>query len=135
MWLQLCCGTAVVFGHVWPIYHRFRGGKGGATLVGTLIVLGPALIGPLLLVWALTFVLSGYVGLATMSAAVSVPVWIAITRLPAEQPLFIYAAVMAGYIVRWHRTNIAGMKDGTEHRNLKFMIFSGKHKTVDDEQA
>ena len=36
-WLTLCCGTAAVFGHVWPIYHRFRGGKGAATLVGTLI--------------------------------------------------------------------------------------------------
>lgn len=133
-WLQLCCGTAAVFGHVWPIYHRFRGGKGGATLVGTLVVLGPTLIGPLLLVWALTFVLSGYVGLATMLAAISVPIWIAITRLPAEQPLLIYGVMMAAYIVRWHRANIAGMKGGTEHRNTKFMIFSGKDKTVDDEQ-
>ncbi len=135
IWLQLCCGTAAVFGHVWPIYHRFRGGKGAATLVGTLIILGPALIVPLLLVWAAVFVLSGYVGLATMSAAISVPVWIAITRLPAEQPLFIYCAVMAGYIVRWHRLNIQRMKDGTEHRNTKFMIFSSKRQAVDDEQT
>ncbi len=134
-WLQLCCGTAVVFGHVWPIYHRFRGGKGGATLFGTVIVLGPQLIVPLLVVWAAVFVLSGYVGLATMLAAVSVPVLIGITRMPAEQPLFIYGVVMAGYIARWHRSNIRGMKDGTEHRNRKFMIFSRKRKTANDEQT
>ena len=51
-WLTLCCAAAAVFGHVWPIYHRFRGGKGAATLVGTFIILGPELILPLLLVWA-----------------------------------------------------------------------------------
>ena len=34
-WLTLCCGAAAVFGHVWPIYHRFQGGKGAATLIGT----------------------------------------------------------------------------------------------------
>ena len=85
-WLTLCCAVAAVFGHVWPIYHRFRGGKGAATLVGTMIVLGPELILPLILVWAWVLVMSGYVGLATMIAAASVPVWISVTRLPDDQP-------------------------------------------------
>ena len=43
-WLTLCCAAAAVFGHVWPIYHRFRGGKGAATLIGTLLVVGPQLV-------------------------------------------------------------------------------------------
>ncbi len=133
-WLQLCCGAAAVFGHVWPIFHRFRGGKGAATLVGTLVVFGPELVVPLLIVWISVLVISGYVGLATMAAAISVPVWIAIMQLPAEQPLFIYCTVMAAYIVRWHRLNIQRMKDGSEHRNTKFMIFSSKRQTVEDEQ-
>ncbi|MDH3351372.1 MAG: glycerol-3-phosphate 1-O-acyltransferase PlsY [Gammaproteobacteria bacterium] len=134
-WLTLCCGAAAVFGHVWPIYHRFRGGKGAATLVGTLTIIGPALILPLLVVWVGVLVVSGYVGLATMAAAVSVPVWIAITRLPEDQPLFIYCVVMAGFIVRWHRTNMQRMRDGSEHQNTKLMIFSSKRKTGDDGQA
>ena len=134
-WLTLCCGAAAVFGHVWPIYHRFRGGKGAATLVGTLTIIGPALILPLLVVWVGVLVVSGYVGLATMAAAVSVPVWIAITRLPEDQPLFIYCVVMAGFIVRWHRTNMQRMRDGSEHQNTKLMIFSSKRKTRDDGQA
>lgn len=133
-WLTLCCGAAAVFGHVWPIYHRFRGGKGAATLVGTFAVVGPQLILPLLLVWAFVVVLSGYVGLATMCAAVTVPIWIAFAHLPAEQPLFIYSAVMAAFVVRWHRTNIQRMREGTEHRNIKLMIFGGKRNPANDEQ-
>ena len=125
-WLILCCGAAAVFGHVWPVYHRFKGGKGAATLVGTLIIIGPWLILPLLLVWAAVLVISGYVGLATMAAAIAVPIWIAVTRLPAEQPLFIYCAVMAAFIVLWHRINIQRMREGTEHRNTRLMVFSSK---------
>jgi glycerol-3-phosphate acyltransferase PlsY len=131
-WLTLSCGAAAVFGHVWPIYHRFRGGKGAATIVGTLIVIGPELILPMVLVWAWVLVMSGYVGLATMVAATSVPVWIGITRLPDDQPLFIYTAVMAALVILWHRSNIQRMKDGSEHRNTKLMILSRKRKTSDD---
>lgn len=134
-WLTLCCGAAAVFGHVWPIYHRFKGGKGAATLVGTLAIVGPQLILPLLLVWALVLVLSGYVGLATMSAAVAVPVGIAVIYLPDEQPLFIYCAVMALFVVRWHRTNIQRMRQGTEHRNTKLMLFSSQRKAANDGQS
>ena len=134
-WLTLCCSTAAVFGHVWPIYHRFRGGKGAATLIGTFIIIGPELILPLLLVWSCALVVSGYVGLATMVAAVSVPVWVGITRLPADQPLFIYCVVMAAYVVRWHRINIQRMRDGSEHRNTKLMIFSSKRRSASDEPS
>jgi len=134
-WLTLCCAAAAVFGHVWPVYHRFRGGKGAATLVGTFVIIAPELILPMLLVWASVLVISGYVGLATMAAAVAVPIWVAVTRLPDDQPLLIYCVVMAAYVVRWHRSNIAGMKDGTEHRNTKLMIFSSKRKAANDEQS
>lgn len=133
-WLTLCCAAAAVFGHVWPIFHRFQGGKGAATLVGTLIALGPELILPLILVWAWVIVLSGYVGLATMVAAVSVPAWLGFTRLPGDQPLFIYTTLMAAFIIFWHRSNIQRMKVGSEHRNVRLMLFS-KRKPADDEQT
>lgn len=134
-WLTLCCATAAVFGHVWPVYHRFRGGKGAATIVGTLIVLGPELILPLVLVWAWVLVMSGFVGLSTMIAAASVPLWIGVTRLPDEQPLFIYTAVMAVFVILWHRPNIQRMREGTEHRNTRLMLFSRKRQSGADEQT
>lgn len=134
-WLSLCCAAAAVFGHVWPVYHRFRGGKGAATLIGTLIVLGPQLILPLLLVWAFVFVLSGFVGLATMSAATAVPIYIALLYWPEHLPLLIYCAVMAGFVIRWHRANIQRMREGTENRVESVMLFRRNRGTADDEQS
>ena len=134
-WLTLCCAAAAVFGHVWPVYHRFRGGKGAATLVGTFSILAPQLIVPMLLVWVATLVLFGYVGLATMTAGVAVPIWVALTRLPADQPLLAYCIIMAGYVIYWHRSNIARMREGTEHRHTRAMIFSSKRRAANDEQS
>ncbi len=130
-WLTLCCAAAAVVGHVWPIYHGFRGGKGGATLIGTLIVLAPQLIPVALVVFAGVLVVSGFVGLSTMSAATSLPIWLAATQLPASQPLFIYTAVMALFVIYCHRSNIARMRQGNENRNSKVMLFA-KRASRDD---
>ena len=123
VWLTLCCAGGAVVGHVWPMWHEFRGGKGAATLVGTLAVLAPDIILPVLLVWAWVLVLFGYVGLATITAAVSAPVYLALTRLPDDQPLFIYCVVLAAYLVFSHRSNLQRMRAGTESRNTRLMMF------------
>ena len=135
-WLTLCCGLAAVFGHVWPVYHRFQGGKGAATFIGTLTIIAPTLIVGLLLVWATVVTLTGYVGLATMTAATALPLWIAVTGLDLEkQPLFIYLALIAGCIIYWHRSNLRRMRDGCENRNEKLMLFKPNNTPGDDEQA
>jgi glycerol-3-phosphate acyltransferase PlsY len=133
-WLTISCAAAAVLGHVWPIYHGFRGGKGGATLVGTLLVLAPQLVLIVLIVFAGVLVTSGYVGLSTMSAASSLPVWLAITRLPDDQPLFIYALVMAAFVIYWHRSNIQRMRAGNENRNVKVMLFKPQASPPDNDQ-
>ena len=129
------CAAAAVFGHVWPVYHGFKGGKGAATLIGTLMILAPKLIIGILLVWGAVVSMTGYVGLATMTAATAMPVWLAATRLPDDQPLFIYLAVMAGFIIFWHRSNIGRMRAGNENRNLKLMVFKPKDSTGADDQS
>ena len=133
-WLALSCAAAAVMGHVWPMWHNFRGGKGAATLVGTLIVLAPVLILPILLAWIWVLTLSGYVGLSTISAGFFAPFYLALTRLPDEQPLFIYSVVMAFFMVFTHRSNIWRMQDGTEHRNTRAMLFRRKRNNdLDDD--
>lgn len=132
-WLTVSCAAAAVLGHVWPVYHGFQGGKGAGTYVGTMIVLGPQLIIGILLMWAWILVMSGFVGLATMGAAVAVPAYLAIAVLPEQQALFIYSVVMAGCIIFWHRSNIQRMRAGTEHRNDRLMIF--KRKQSDDSNS
>jgi glycerol-3-phosphate acyltransferase PlsY len=135
VWLTIACAGASVVGHVWPVWHNFRGGKGAATLIGTLAVLAPAVILPALLVWAWVFVFSGYVGLATMAAGIAAPVFVAVMRLPAEQPLFIYCLVMAAYLIFCHRTNIARMVSGTEFRNTRVMVFRRRSKTANNDDS
>ena len=134
-WLAVACGFAAVFGHVWPIYHGFKGGKGAATLIGTLAIMAPGLIAGMILVWALMLVMTGYVGLSTMTAASAIPLWLAVTRLPEDQPLFIYLAVMAGFVIFWHRSNIQRMRDGNEHRNERVMLFRPRASKEPDEKA
>jgi glycerol-3-phosphate acyltransferase PlsY len=135
-WLTICCATAAVLGHVWPIYHSFKGGKGAGTFVGTLIILGPQLIIGVLIVWAGVLVLSGFVGLATMTAATALPIYLGFMIPPAqEQPMFIYTSVMAMLIIFWHRSNIRRMRDGTEHRNTGLMIFRRKDAGSTDDKS
>jgi len=133
-WLTLACASGAVVGHVWPVYHGFKGGKGAATLIGTLVILAPELIIGVLLVWGWMLVMTGYVGLATMTAATMLPIWVGFTRLPGDQPLFIYLATMAGFVIYWHRSNIRRMRKGTEDRNVKVMMFKpGKSKGTDEQ--
>jgi len=131
-WLILGCAAAAVIGHVWPLWHKFKGGKGAATLMGTLIVLAPAIVLPLLLIWAWMLVLSGYVGLATMATGIAAPLYLGITRLPHDQALFYYSLAMAFYMLYSHRANIMGMRAGTEPKNTRLMIFSRKGRIPGD---
>jgi glycerol-3-phosphate acyltransferase PlsY len=115
------------------VWHGFRGGKGAATLIGTLAVLAPVVIVPVLLTWAWVFVFTGYVGLATMLGGLSAPVFVAMMLLPAELPLFLYCLTMAAYLIYSHRSNIARMRAGTEHRNTRVMVFRRRAGTVVDD--
>src|SRR5690625_4748963 len=64
--LAAASGTAAVVGHIWPVFFRFRGGKGASTLVGVIAVVAPWCLIPMLLVWGIALLGSGYVGLATI---------------------------------------------------------------------
>ena len=97
-------------------------------ILGTLVVLGPYLLAPVLLTWFAVVLLTGYVGLSTMLAAVSAPLYLAVARLPEEQPLFIYCTAMAMYIIFSHRSNIRRMLAGTENRMTRAMLSRKSHR-------
>ncbi|MEM7613109.1 MAG: glycerol-3-phosphate 1-O-acyltransferase PlsY [Pseudomonadota bacterium] len=121
-WLSFACGAAAVVGHVYPIFHGFRGGKGAATLVGTILVLAPMLVLPLLAVWVLTIALTGFVGLATMvTGEAALLLTIAFYQFDKLE-LLVYTFVMGMFIVFTHRSNIGRMLQGTEPRNERMML-------------
>lgn len=113
-WLGHACAFAAVVGHVWPVWHGFRGGKGAATAVGTLIVLWPLSVPVLLAVWIATLVLSGYVGLATVLAGLSAAVLGIVLRV--SMPLHLLTVAIALLLVYTHRANLARLRAGTESR-------------------
>ncbi|HKE42968.1 MAG TPA: glycerol-3-phosphate 1-O-acyltransferase PlsY [Steroidobacteraceae bacterium] len=115
-WLVAACAAAAVFGHVYPVWHEFRGGKGAATLVGALLGMQPILLLPVLLVWLAVVALSGYVGLATMCASVALPVYVCATQSPLPLALAAFSVVMAVFVIYTHRSNIARMLRHAEPR-------------------
>ncbi|MGH8279449.1 MAG: glycerol-3-phosphate 1-O-acyltransferase PlsY [Gammaproteobacteria bacterium] len=125
-WSAALCAAAAMLGHVFPVFFRFRGGKGFATYLGALLMLAwPALI-VVLAIWALTLVLSGYVGLATLLAAWSLPVFAVIVRGP-QSPLFWFGLAMALFFVYTHRGNIRRLVRGEEHRFQRVMLLRRWH--------
>ncbi|MCZ6560986.1 MAG: glycerol-3-phosphate 1-O-acyltransferase PlsY [Gammaproteobacteria bacterium] len=122
-WLVMACASAVVIGHCYPFWHGFQGGKGAATLIGTLIYIQPAILLPVIAIWVLVVMLSGYVGLATVMAGFSAPVYLLLTGQMADQPLMTLAISMAVFLVYTHRENIRRLKAGTEARVGQLAIF------------
>jgi glycerol-3-phosphate acyltransferase PlsY len=118
-WLPSACALAAIVGHVFPIWYGFRGGKGAASLVGALLGLKPLLLVPVIAAWAAVLVTSGYVGLASMTAAGVVPVVIDFGTFEPRAPLITFGVVAAVLVVYTHRSNIARMRAGTEPRARK----------------
>ena len=117
---MLSCGFAVVVGHCYPLWHGFRGGKGAATAVGALLLINPLVVVPMITVWLIVLVLTGWVGLATMLAAITmVP---AFWWLDGVSNPFWLGVALAAFIVFTHRSNIRAMLNGSENRFEKIMI-------------
>ena len=120
-WLAVACAVAVVVGHVYPVWYEFRGGKGAATLIGAVAVLSPAALLPVLGVWLVCVMLTGYVGLSTILGAVTLPVWYAVMR-PESTALVSFGVVMALFVAFTHRSNIQRMWIGNENRARRLWL-------------
>ncbi len=105
---------AVFIGHLYPIFHRFRGGKGVATAAGILFaisgVLGLATLGT----WLIVAIFMRYSSLAALCAAVFAPLYF--TFLFGAQPMGLAILAMSLLLIYRHRSNIRNLMNGTETR-------------------
>ena len=122
VWLSVACATAVVVGHVYPVWYGFRGGKGAATLVGVLLGLKPVALLPVLAVWLLVVMISGFVGLATMVATAAFPAYVMAMGIDPSRALLTFGCVMLLFVCYTHRSNIERMRAGTENRAQRLWL-------------
>lgn len=112
MWVVSAVGLAVFFGHLYPIYHGFKGGKGVATALGVMMGISPLLALAAFVSWVLVFAIFRYSSLAAIVAAVLAPVY-AYLLLP-YQDYVMTVLVMSVFLVWRHRSNIQKLLAGTE---------------------
>ena len=115
--VALLTGAAAAAGHVWPLYHGFRGGKGVAAVIGVLLVLWPAAVAVLAGVLLLVLTTTGYVGLGSILAGAALIPTAILFAPERDRTVWIIAAVLiAAFILFTHRSNVQRLRAGTEHR-------------------
>jgi glycerol-3-phosphate acyltransferase PlsY len=107
-------GLAAIVGHIYPVWLRFRGGKGVATACGVFSVLTPLAIPPALAIFLITVALTKYISLGSLLATIALPPLAYAMGSPA--PAVIAAFAAAAIIVFRHRSNVARLRTGTERR-------------------
>jgi glycerol-3-phosphate acyltransferase PlsY len=112
-------GACCVIGHVFPIWLGFKGGKGVATSAGVIFGLMPLVASIMGLVWLIVFQASRYVSLASVSAAIAMPIatgaMLHFGQLHAPVLLYFSLALATLIIVR-HRSNFSRLLTGSEQR-------------------
>ena len=107
-------GFAAVVGHIYPVWLKFKGGKGVATACGVFSVLTPLAVPPALVVFLVTVWLTKYVSLGSILATIALPSIAYATGAPAA--ILIAAWSAAALILFRHRSNVARLVGGTERR-------------------
>lgn len=129
IWQRLVLGLSVVSGHNWTVFLKFKGGKGIAASLGVLMALSMeiASVRPVFFltigVWLLVFCLSGFVSLASILAAVFLPILMVLTNQPFE--IICLGIVFCVFVVLRHRLNIRRLLLGQESR-VPLLFFKKK---------
>ena len=112
--LPAAAGLAAIIGHVYPIWLRFRGGKGVATACGAFAMLTPMAVPPVLAIFAAVVWLTQYISLGSVLASMALPPLAYAMGSPA--PAVVAAGAAAAIIVFRHRSNVLRVWAGTERR-------------------
>jgi len=114
-WIALAALIAVL-AHMYPVWLRFRGGKGVATATGAFLALDPIVVAAAMLVFAIVLLSTRFVSLASIIAAASIPLFLhfLVHDAPFWRIVLSIPIVLAGILK--HHSNIARLVDGSERR-------------------
>jgi glycerol-3-phosphate acyltransferase PlsY len=110
-------GLCAVLGHMFPVWLRFRGGKGVATSIGAFLLLAPKSVALSLAVFVAVVLLTRYVSLGSVVAATIFPLGVVSLHQPRlSSQLLVFTSLTAALVIAKHHTNIRRLLKGTEHR-------------------
>jgi acyl phosphate:glycerol-3-phosphate acyltransferase len=112
-------GVACILGHTFPVWLRFRGGKGVATSAGVLLGLMPLAVISVFVVWFIVFKGTRYVSVASIGAAFALPLFVVLylrIKLLTGASLLPFSILIAGVVIWRHRSNIERLLHGKEQR-------------------
>ncbi len=124
LYIAMLAGIAAIIGHIFPVYLKFKGGKGVATGLGVFLGLAPLPAIIVLIVFVIAFLSTGYVSVGSISAAISLPIVIIVYNyykagLSVYPRYFIITSfVIALFVVYRHKSNIKRLMKGEEMRIL-----------------
>ena len=119
---ELCAilaGVSSVIGHSYPVWLRFKGGKGVATSFGVVFGLIPLAALIAVMVWLITFGTTRYVSVASMTAALALPITVLVmlyVKLLSGLTLLLFSICLAAIVIWRHRSNLSRLMSGTEPR-------------------
>ena len=130
--VQIIAGCAAILGHVWTAFSGFRGGKGIATAGGVLLGLATIELLVSFAVFLLVFVISRYVSLGSISAAISLPLAMFFRHnlfhayLQGYNTLIFFSIGISLLLIFTHRENIKRLLAGTEHKLTQYHLLKKK---------
>lgn len=118
--LMITCGLMAVVGHMFPVFARFKGGKGAATACGMLFGIEPISISIAFGIFILIVLTTRYVSLASITASFIYPISILLLRYGfgyfVDGSVIIFASIVAAGIIIKHKSNIRRLIDGSESK-------------------
>lgn len=114
--LQIVLGFASIIGHIFPIFAKFKGGKGVATLLGVFLAIAtyPTLLA--FTVFVIVLVISKYVSISSIIAGITFPVFVYFTQNTNSPVLQITSIIISILLIITHRKNIQRLLKGEEHK-------------------
>lgn len=114
--LQILTGLTAIMGHIFPVFAGFRGGKGVATVFGTLLAINPALTLVCIGVFLIVLLLTGIVSVSSMSAGIAFPVFLFTVFDTPSLFLKVFSVFIAVALLVTHRNNIKRLLKGEEKK-------------------
>jgi len=128
-WLTYTCGGAAIFGHCYPVWFEFQGGKGAATTIGVLAGVFPPVLIPATVAWLGTLFIFGYVGLATVVAAFSIPAYVFFIDGESQLNLLLFTLWIACFVAYTHRSNMRELASGDSIPDVRASLLGRFRRT------